>query len=141
MARWPSQKPPTSITTIQGLHGNYPIILKSASKKHANNDMRSCKCVSAAVPSWSGRDPGFTRLVKQLIDLFVGSDALSVNHVCPCQAPATGKIVHLLCFRSIDSVNTLSKFWIRCNTKSCLWGDVNDPMLQLHVKSSGALHP
>ena len=27
------------------------------------NDMRSFKCVSAVVPSWSGRDPGFTRLV------------------------------------------------------------------------------
>ena len=30
--------------------------------------------------------------VLQLIDLFAGSDALSVNCVCPCQAPATAQV-------------------------------------------------
>ena len=57
-------KPETTHVDYGNIRPSREFSRYSKELQKTNDDMRSCKCVSAAVPSWSGRDPGFTRLVK-----------------------------------------------------------------------------
>ena len=74
-----ANKPPMSITAIYGLCGNYPVTQKSFTKRN----QRRHAVLQVCFRPWFRHGPVVIQFyhaseVLQLIDLFAGSDALSV---------------------------------------------------------------